>query len=89
MELAGSKSQLVTELCEELIEFSWELVDGWEEFREELLGLLRELAGFLKQLKRDPISLEYLSFLLQKKCLLSQSINKVFDIGTIDRIVVR
>ena len=76
MELAGSKSQLVTELCAALIEFSQKLVAGWEEFREELLGLLRELAGFLKQLKRDPISLKYLSFLLHKKCLLSQSFDK-------------
>ena len=73
MKLAGSKSQLVEELCADIIEFSRELVDGWEEFRKELLGLLRELAGFLKQLKRDPISLEYLSFFLHKKCLLSKS----------------
>ena len=86
MELAGSKSQLVTELCAELIESSRELLDGWEEFRKELLGLLRELAGFLKQLKRDPISLEYLSFFLHKKCLLSKGegqqnlLTKVFDV---------
>ena len=73
MELAGSKSQLVTELCADIIEFSWELEDGWEEFRKELLGLLRELTGFLKQLKRDPISLIYLSFVLHKKCLLLRS----------------
>ena len=40
MKLAGSKSQLVEELCADIIEFSRELVDGWEEFRKELLGLL-------------------------------------------------
>ena len=73
MELAGSKSQLLTELCAELIEFSQELVAGWEEFREEFLELLRELAGFLKQLIRDPISLIYLSSFLHKNCLLSRS----------------
>ena len=73
MELAGSKLQLITELCAELIEFSQELVAGWEEFREEFLGLLGELTGFLKQLKRDPISLIYLSFFLHKKWLLSRS----------------
>ena len=76
MELAGSKSQLLTELCAELIEFSQELVAGWEELREELLGLLRELAGFLKRLNLDPISLLNLSFFLNKKCLLSKSQNK-------------
>ena len=49
MKLAGSKSQLVEELCAELIEFSRELVDGWEEFREELLGI-SGLRGFSQEL---------------------------------------
>ena len=71
--VSGSESHLVKELFAELIEFSQELAPGLEEFRKELLGLLRELDGFLKQLKRDPISLLNLSFFLHKKCLLSKS----------------